>query len=623
MASVASRTIEFHRYGEPEGILSPTTTYIRIAGRDSGAQDVSPSLKQARLEEYLSMLRYAEENATTRQEAEAEERLGAEAALFLDNLQPLADQLLQLDLVCNAAELWAFPFEAAYGHFPTWLQGEDSGVVITRRLRGDYSDQTNPWPVQPRVLFLHAPAAPDLESTLIEGHALALKAALAPWTKGKDAVASGLLEIREVSSASEIGTYRKSFKPVYIHVLAHGAPTASEQFRRDKVTWGLRLGDPGRPGVPPNLVAEKLQPDDGLPVVVTLAACDTGNQADTVFAERSVAQELHRCGVPVVIGSQLPFTKVGSRTFTQTFYQRLLQAEDVRAALHAARLSLKADKEAGHDWLSLVGYVRLPPEGYAAYLDEVGLRVELRLLEAAYARADRLSAAGGGERSAFASAEQDVRARLQSLKARKQRLANRKDLLDECCGLEASAYKRLAELLFIRGLQHPGQRDADWAASREALTASLDAYRTSYESDLRSHWLGVQQLALDAVLNRQSHADDWAMVQRSAETARDVAIRKGPDVPQGQEAYWAYGTLTELALLDPAPDRKRNIDRAKTFAAQLVASAQKAGETFPIQSTRRQLNRYVRWWTREHGFFASGEDLSAGAGEILAVLPER
>ena len=171
--------------------------------------------------------------------------------------------------------------------------------------------------------------------------------------------------------------------------------------------WGLRLGYEGEHGVPPADVAEALRREKGRPFVVTLAACDSANQVGAVFAVQSVAQELHRCRVPVV-GSQLPLTKTGSLVLVRAFYERLLRGADVRAALHAARVRLRADAEAHHGWLSLVGYVRLPPETYAEHLAEVGVRMELRLLDTAQKRADGLSE-HGGTLAEFAAVEQRVR----------------------------------------------------------------------------------------------------------------------------------------------------------------------------------------------------------------------
>ena len=113
------------------------------------------------------------------------------------------------------------------------------------------------------------------------------------------------------------------------------------------------------------------------------------------YTNYSLAQELHRLGVPVVVASQLPLTMAGSVVMARVFYRYLLEGDDVRRALHAARVALRDDANAGHDWLSLVGYVRLPPEGYARHLAEFGLRAELGMLDAQQKRADRLSVQGG------------------------------------------------------------------------------------------------------------------------------------------------------------------------------------------------------------------------------------
>lgn len=620
MGSVSYRTVEFHRFGRASRLLDPDTSYIRTTGWDASVKEVSPSLDYETFQRCLNMLRYG--IARTRDAERAQTMLAGEAKRFLDGVQPADGHLLQLDVVTSAAELWAFPFEASFAAFDSWLSDAGRGVVITRRIRGDFSDEATPWPVTPRVLFLHAPVEKDLSQDLIDEHASALRAALAPWSRGKDPVASELLAVHEMSSLGDVVRYREAFRPTYVHLLAHGAETPRDPFLPQRRTWGLRLGAFGRPGEPPADVAEALQPKDGLPVVVTVAACDSGNQADPVFAERSIAQELHRCGVPVVVASQLPLTKPGSGTLTRTFYQRLLQGEDVRLALHAARVALRTDENAGHDWLSMVGYVRLPPEGYAAYLDEVGLRVELRLLDAAQKRADALSEVAAAPLPGFAEIEQQVRDRLRSLNSRKARLAKRADLLGECSGLEASSHKRLAELLFVRGLQYPDNRDADWKASLEELRLSLQAYRTAYESDLHSHWLGVQQLSLDAALNGAvSRLADYLVVERAAEIARESAARLGKDVPQGQEEHWAHGTLIELALLAPRAGRPKDLARAKSEVRELVRTAGAAGETFPIQSARRQIYRYVRWWTAQHGFFPGTTDLSDDAREVLAEFP--
>src|SRR5262249_26694312 len=100
--------------------------------------------------------------------------------------------------------------------------------------------------------------------------------------------------------------------------------------------------------------------------------------------------------------------------------------------------------------LSLVGYVRLPPEGYARHLAEFGLRAELGMLDAQQKRADRLSVKGG-DAAEFDEVEAQLRKRIATLIARRKDLdGSSQVLVDESYGLLASANKRLAELLFTR-----------------------------------------------------------------------------------------------------------------------------------------------------------------------------
>ena len=73
------------------------------------------------------------------------------------------------------------------------------------------------------------------------------------------------------------------------------------------------------------------------------------------------------------------------------------------------------------------------------------------MLDAAQARADGLSASGG-PLTEFAAIEEQLGSRLESLTRRRSGLTLRQDLLEECHGLEG-AYKRLAELLFVRGMR--------------------------------------------------------------------------------------------------------------------------------------------------------------------------
>jgi hypothetical protein len=613
-ALITSQMIEFHRFGRSQATLSPDSKYIRTTGWGEPAKEVSPGFDYERLLENLNLLRY--ENVGTSDEVgAARTALADEAALLMPQIHVRDGELRQIDLVTNAGELWAFPFEAMFARNTAWLQGTDHGVVLTRRIRSDYSGETIPWPAKPLVLFAHAPATRDLTASLIDDHLRALTRALGPWSRGKDARDAGLLVVREVVSADQLARERSTRPFGYVHLLAHGALVP--QRLKQKEVWGLRLGYEGEPGIEPAKIAQALTPtpEDRLPLVVTLAACDTANQSDPAFATHSVVQDLHRAGVPVVLGSQLPLTQSGSVTLTAAFYDCVLQGEDVRAALHAGRVALFNDKSAGHDWLSLVGYVRLPPEGYAEHLLELGLRAELGMLDAVQQRADQLSLKSG-TLDEFADLETRLRHRLASLDARKCHLTKRRDLLDECNGLQASAFKRLAELLFIRSLRHQQGASDALEKSKQALIESAELYRQAYRANINSHWLGVQHLALEAALTgRTAQPADLSIVTYVAEIARDVQRAEGKP-----RDYWACGTLAEAWMLATVAGRPAGLDEARAAAALLVERARAANDEFAIQSTRRQFNRYVTWWTGANGFFPHRQDLSREAAEITAVL---
>ena len=611
---ISSRMIEFHRYGRPQAILSRDNRYIRTTGWDDPATEVSPGLDHEELLSHLNSLRYAGLGSKPEIE-EARDALAVESARLLPTRTAGGQDLLQIDLVTNAAELWAFPFEACFARNLHWLEHDDRGVVLTRRIRSDFSEQSLPWPATPVVLFAHAAVTKDLDRGLVDNHIQALSQALAPWSRGRDVQRTGLLSVREVLSATELARVRDELQPGYVHVLAHGARVAPDPRLPQKEVWGLRLGYETEPGTSPADICSALKPRDGLPLVVTLAACDSANQGNPAFAICSVVQELHRAGIPVVVGSQLPLTKSGSVTLVNAFYACLLQGDDVRLALHSARVALRRNTDAGHDWLSLVGYVRLPPEGYAGHLLAFGLRAELGMLDAVQQRADQLSQ-HPGTAAEFDEIETLLIRRLDSLEGRRCDLSHDTALLQECCGLQASAFKRLAELRFMRALRQAETEDGGSLASRSALQEASEHYRHAVKANISSHWPGLQELALEAALTgRLNRPEDLAIVLRGAELARDREPQPGEE-----REYWSCGTLAEAWLLAPLAGLPRNLGASRAAAELLVDRARSAAQgQFAIESTRRQLRRYVTWWTNAHGFFPGREDLSKDAQEIVAV----
>jgi hypothetical protein len=611
---VESLLVEFHRFGPSERGIQPGERYIRTSGWDAPAVEVTTQLDQYQFLKTLNRLRYRRGVAPD-QVGAALDLLSTHAGAMLPEVAAREPgDLVQIDLVSNAAELWAFPFEACCREGEPWFASRDRPVVLTRRIRGEAAPLPAAWPARPRVLFVHAPRAADLPQALIDDHVAALSRALRPWApKGPG---SEPLAVREAWGPADFAAARGDTRFTHVHVLAHGAAIPDPDVP-GYARWGVRLGPPGGTAVPPEDLVPFLRPVDGLPVVVTLAACDLGNEADSGMPSRSFAQELHVGGVPVVLASQLPLTQPGSVVLTEAFYTPLLRGEDVRVALHETRVALhERAADAGHDWVSLVAYVRLP-EDYASHLMEVGLRAELGMLDAAQRLADALSATPAADDAQFDEIEDLVRQRVASLAARRRTIdAGRRGLAEECEGLLASAHKRLAEMLFSRARRGGPDAARHAASSRATLACALAHYRRAYESNVHHHWTGIQQLALEAALEGAIRRPaDWQTVVRAAELDRDRPCEAREWMP----ACWACGTLAEAHLLAPLAGQPPGLDDARRAIDRLLALVPD-DDRFPIDSTRRQLRRYVDWWTRANGFFQGRSDLAADAAVLLQAF---
>lgn len=623
---IESLTVDIHRSGNlrEEGSLRKGERYIVLAGSYAPPAQPEMPLDHRAFLTHLYHLRYPD-GVTPQQAVDALNALAGHAAELLPELPgPEPGRGLQIDLVMSAAELWAFPFEARQtGDAPDFADPERD-VILTRRIRRKELAREKPdWPVRPRILFAHAPEAGDLAQSLIDQHVEALEKALEPWSPKNAPQRDGLLEVvRTIGQrdlAKSLRRAREAGKPfTHVHVLAHGKAildpiTGAQQ-------WGLRLGAETQPATDPELLASILEPRDGLPVVVTVAACDSGNQAGTAIPEKSFAQELHHRGVPVVVASQLPLTQPGSVRLTRSFYEILLQGDDVRWALHAARLALRdaRNDDAGHDWMSLVGYVQLP-EGYADHLLEVGVARDMELLKAARKRLER--ALEREDPGALAAIEPLVLRRIDSLQESREQISDRRaDLRDECQGVLASAHKRLAELRFQQSKRATDEIEAYYftRASKVSLNRAREIYRATFRGNISHHWTGVQQLSLEAVIFGSIREErDWETTRHAAEMrlARDPA------------EYWACGTLAELWLLASMLGKPESLEMAKEELDRLRRRAEEAAAAgdpdaaFAVPSTEDQLTRYTEWWTTACGFFGDrGEDLAEDAARLLEHL---
>jgi hypothetical protein len=594
--------VQLLRHGGTIGILRKGDLYL-VARDSEPARDFPMTLDEVDFLDALDVLRYTHEAS----EAEEEQALGKVTEVVTEMLGlsvPVTDA--QIDLVLNAQELLALPFEAveaANGAGPLTIRDQPA-VVITRRVRGAFEDHALRWPARPRVLF--AAASPE-DAVPAAEHEQPLRDALEPWLAPAldEAEVLTALEHASLDSIRDACVATEDKPYTHVHLLAHGCTVAKG--RREK--WGLKLhasqGGGAQAATADELVAV-LSAGRSLPAVVTLTACDSGNLGSTSVAGASLAQALHVAGVPVVLGSQFPLTKTGSALVVESFYHALFAGDDVRDALHKARRAVHDRRDdTYYDWMSLVGYVQLP-QGYADRLVDARLEAELASLRTAQALAEDLPNA-----QAYDAVAKRLRARIASLESwvRLSENVSRKAALDENRGLIGSAYKRLAELLFKRS--QLGDDQERWSSeSREALEEARRWYEAGFESNLSAHWLGVQALSLAAVLDG-TIGNSWQW--DAALFAAEAACAQNPD------EYWACGSRAELHLLASYAGRGKRVADARRAIEDLKKRLGTA-DPWPLESTRRQLERYTSWWTAENGFFPEGQALAEDAAEVLHEL---
>jgi hypothetical protein len=620
-----STLVEFHRFNDlSTGALRKGDSYLLAAASRPVCQFPMP-LDQRDLWRLMRDLRYLTDGAA-RQMALA--KVGEHVTRILDAefLQELqtGELPLQIDLVVNAAELAALPFEAATDseRRPLFVRAGEEAIEVTRRVRHDFVESNARWPAQPRILFAWA-SPPGVEAVPHEEHQTALRNALRPWISVNDVtnskpVSKGVLttlaqaslaSIRETCRTAMAAEKPKAFS--HLHLLAHGYAIGQPGEQR----FGIALHhssngelDP----VSPEQIQEALEPLRGQPVVITLAVCDAANETNTLVPEKSIAYDLHVSGFPVVVASQLPFTVAGSRLMVEHFYGALLAGRDVRTALHEARVALYENQNrAGHDWASLVGYVRLP-EDYADHLLDVRLEAVMAALRTVQADSDELIKSKEYDPGRFHQIEELLRGRIQDLKLflKESAKSKRAGVMEENLGLLGSSQKRLAELYFELGRR---SGSADWnEPMRSALQKARDWYHQGYEHNLSHHWTGVQYLSLEAVLNgRILNPGLWhAAVEAALIGQRDP------------KEYWAHGSLAELYLLGPSAGAVSSFEAAAKVIDEMKARVAEhgKGDRFPLESTERQLRRYTDWWTNGNGFFPGTSDYATRAEQLLQVL---
>jgi WD40 repeat protein len=141
-----------------------------------------------------------------------------------------------------------------------------------------------------------------------------------------------------------------------LHILCHGARARDPGSSEYGLQWNAPEGG-GTAFVDAGDLRQVLAPHKDKVRMVVLCACQSGNAVPDSHLG-SVAQALHRVGIPAVVASRMPLTGRGSIQLTETLYEELLgQLTPLSRALSAVRGRLQENAES-LDWASLQMYAR-------------------------------------------------------------------------------------------------------------------------------------------------------------------------------------------------------------------------------------------------------------------------
>ncbi|GAB6040473.1 CHAT domain-containing protein [Endothiovibrio diazotrophicus] len=651
-------SLELLRHGPPHNqLLSPLTRYLALCG-DYGAATVEVPYEHRPFLERLRTLRYrtSDRDGDDAHRHEVIEQTAGEMAGVLETVHGLIPELnhhsgetalVNLELVLSAAELAMLPFELS--KVPRGCKGGEGGwlslqklapVAITRRVRSVNHDH-HEWNRTPRILFAHADGE-GLDG-LAHAHLQCLVAALRPWFKyfdptddeavkaelGKHITVIGHASVERIAEACARTEY------THVHLLAHGDIDPKRRGER----FGLRLhhSREGFEVVGGDRLANILggshtgcfnDTPKRRPLVVTVAGCDSANVGDVVYDGASIAHDLHRAGIPLVVASQFPLTFKGSVVMVQELYHHLLCGLDPRLALHKLRGRLYAAHGAEvHDWAALVGYAALPAD-----IDEQLLAFRFQqakgTVDAALDRMDRTLdryrsetleehrpsrrmersvnlPRGESAPAAATTTEKEVRHCVEVVENAIKRLPEAPGYAVETLGYKGAVEKRIAETWFevARNEEDPDRQEALHERSLESLEHSRRHYDRAARAAVAQpaenrlgrkplHWSLTQLLSLNLILGEawnEANERRWQAALFSVDTDLDSADR--------EHRMWAHGSAVELWLLrygfsDDRPDAA--CEQVQHHTEQLLRLAEP--EEFVLYSSARQLRRYEQWW---------------------------
>ena len=296
----------------------------------------------------------------------------------------------------------------------------------------------------------------------------------------------------------------------HIHILAHGGLILDATKPYD-FEFGIVFGKAGALPTPTELIKDLWAGVSNKPFLVNYMICDGANFSNPMTSDKNPVQVTHKAGIPLVLGSQFPLSMPGSTVITKRLYSALFRGIDIREILYDIRIALFDLGPGMHDWISLVSYIRLP-EGYNEYLFQASLRLLASELKYIRLQTEEYLNKNGINEDAFLTNRRLLLDSITLLEDKmKQIRGNKKYEREELenLGLLGSAYKRMAELYFIK-MKINGQKTLEEITEqRNFLIKALGFYKQACDKNLSHHWSIVQYLSLDIVLNGKVTFPDY------------------------------------------------------------------------------------------------------------------
>jgi hypothetical protein len=522
----------------------------------------------------------------------------------------------QLDVVLSASELGLLPFELLLDDTQSpWFASPEKKISFTRRFRQDHLENAFSWPFTPRVLFIYSHGG--FQQVPFDKHINAFDFALNKWGGKENSKIFKVLEeptfevLAEELKRNDIP--EKQF--THVHFLAHGA-LIQDKNKPYNYEFGIMFGKGEAPPTPTQSIKELFESLKIKPFVVNYMICDGANFSNPLKPDKNPVQVTHKAGVPVVLGSQYPLSMKGSVSITNKLYSSLFDGNDIREILTDIRQELFKRREEHHDWISLVSYVRLP-EGYDDYLYKAALYCEMQNLRSAKSKTDLFLDKKHIDDDEFITMVTRLSRSIESLEKKLKEIEDNPKYQEESLenlGLLGSAYKRLAELYFLKERMEPNSSpDEKPEDQKSLLQTSLKYYKRACDKNLSHHWSLVQFLSLDVILNGQiSDMGYW----HAARTSIKNSLLHNPG------DGWSYGSLVELFLLNLTGSESDNKEEILSSTKSLIKIAKEQKNNFLLESTYSQINRYKTWWVPKNGFQIDNSIHAANTFFLDLILAE-